>query len=233
MKAWETWDRIIIEADRINDFMNTQQDPGSCFFSLLKGVICLKQGEGMLDHFLPFDFSSDPSFGTLDAWIFYKKKWYRYWEGTVRFPENIAPEIAGKYTKNIIEIPTDRVSAEKPVDEVVARNVYFGLYGTMILMEHGGEIVEKEVERIERPPSTSKKRKPKRRPRTLDRTVYTINLTSTASKRIFQRHTEAWTVKGHWRTLKSGKRTRVRPYVKGDPSKLDPSTYNLLKKENT
>lgn len=34
------------------------------------------------------------------------------------------------------------------------------------------------------------------------------------------RHTEAWDVRGHWRTYKCGKRVWVRPYVKGNVEKL-------------
>lgn len=33
------------------------------------------------------------------------------------------------------------------------------------------------------------------------------------------------TVRGHWRQLKSGKKVGVRPHIKGDKEKLEPSVY--------
>lgn len=46
-------------------------------------------------------------------------------------------------------------------------------------------------------------------------------------KRGFNRHTDAWQVRGHMRKLKSGKEVWVRPYVKGDKSKKEPTIYKV------
>jgi hypothetical protein len=45
-------------------------------------------------------------------------------------------------------------------------------------------------------------------------------------KRQYERHIEAWTVRGHWRTTKTGKRVWVRPHVKGK-GEIVPKTYTI------
>ena len=48
-----------------------------------------------------------------------------------------------------------------------------------------------------------------------------------AGKKEFQRHTDAWLVRGHYRRYKSGKIGWVKPYVKGDKSKLTTPEYRI------
>ena len=49
--------------------------------------------------------------------------------------------------------------------------------------------------------------------------------TEDAQKRAFERHVAAWRVRGHIRQLKSGKEVFVRPYIKGDKSKIADKEY--------
>ena len=51
-------------------------------------------------------------------------------------------------------------------------------------------------------------------------------------KRAFERHVEAWRVRGHIRHLKSGKEVFVHPYVKGDKSKIVDKDYVVGGKTN-
>lgn len=46
------------------------------------------------------------------------------------------------------------------------------------------------------------------------------------SMKNYQRHTDAWYTRGHWRTLKSGRRVWVKGHVKGDADKLQQRIYS-------
>jgi hypothetical protein len=45
--------------------------------------------------------------------------------------------------------------------------------------------------------------------------------------REYERQAEAWTVRGHWRHLKDGRKVWVRPYIKGDPEQVEGNIYTL------
>ncbi len=53
---------------------------------------------------------------------------------------------------------------------------------------------------------------------------------SSAAKRTIERHCEAWRVRGHIRHLKSGKQVFVKPYIKGDKSKIADKDYVIPEK---
>lgn len=46
-------------------------------------------------------------------------------------------------------------------------------------------------------------------------------------KRHIERHTEAWSVRGHYRKLKDGRQVFVKSYVKGNKEKLKPKDYDI------
>jgi hypothetical protein len=46
-------------------------------------------------------------------------------------------------------------------------------------------------------------------------------------KRNYNRHTLGWTVRGHWRTYKSGKKTWIKPSVRGDKDKITGKIYEV------
>lgn len=46
-----------------------------------------------------------------------------------------------------------------------------------------------------------------------------------APKRKYEKHTESWGVRGHYRTYKSGKTVWVRPFVKGNAEKRNDKEY--------
>lgn len=59
----------------------------------------------------------------------------------------------------------------------------------------------------------------------------TINITNPNSLDIFKKkynkHTQSWGVRGHYRTLKSGKKIFVKAYIKGDKSKYKSKNYEI------
>jgi hypothetical protein len=61
--------------------------------------------------------------------------------------------------------------------------------------------------------------------------VYNVKIPLVAvtdeERRAYQLMKEAWTVRGHWRTLSSGKKTWVKPHVKGNKEKLEPNIYHF------
>lgn len=59
----------------------------------------------------------------------------------------------------------------------------------------------------------------------------TINTTNPNSLDIFKKkynkHTDSWGVRGHYRTLKSGKKIFIKAYTKGDKNKYKPKDYEI------
>ncbi|WP_053957143.1 hypothetical protein [Inediibacterium massiliense] len=53
-----------------------------------------------------------------------------------------------------------------------------------------------------------------------------IQLTEEEKKQ-YERHTFGWTVRGHWRTYKSGKKTWIKPQVRGDKNKISGKVYQV------
>lgn len=81
------------------------------------------------------------------------------------------------------------------------------------------------VSRIEKPGKNRKNGKRSNR-RMLTVRKYTIDSeTVNELPRKYERHTESWGVRGHYRTYKSGKTVWVRPYTKGDLSVRNDKEY--------
>lgn len=60
--------------------------------------------------------------------------------------------------------------------------------------------------------------------------VYSLNIDKNTVKRDKRRYEikmNGWTVRGHWRRLKSGKKVWIKPYVKGDEKNVEPKEYRL------
>lgn len=72
--------------------------------------------------------------------------------------------------------------------------------------------------------------KTKKSPVRIRKKIYSINVTNEAIKRDkvrYQRKAEKWTVRGHWRTYKSGKRIWIKPQVRGEGKEIEPKSYKL------
>ncbi|PGO60643.1 hypothetical protein [Priestia megaterium] len=58
-------------------------------------------------------------------------------------------------------------------------------------------------------------------------TKYTFDFSNKETSN-YERHAHAWTVRGHYRQLKSGKRVWIKPYVKGDVNEeIQPKEYKI------
>lgn len=75
------------------------------------------------------------------------------------------------------------------------------------------------VEERELVPTKKGGKKSKSKKRYINKRKYTINKISNDYKREYERHALAWTVRGHWRKLNSGKYIWVKPHIKGDKTK--------------
>jgi len=101
----------------------------------------------------------------------------------------------------------------------------------MNYMELYRDVKERVSSKTVRKKSTKKAKngKNKKNTRPIKIVVYNVKVPQNAvtdeEKRAYQRMKEAWTVRGHWRTLPSGKKTWVKPHVKGNKEKLEPNIY--------
>lgn len=119
--------------------------------------------------------------------------------------------------------------SEEDAQRQVGKGVFAVFVSVMLYMEHN--IEEKEGGITNRRESfkvhDEDKKKKKRKQRKLIRRCYTLNIDPERVKRTIKRHTEAWTVRGHWRNLSEGRRVWVKTYIKGNPNKLEQSEYAL------
>lgn len=103
--------------------------------------------------------------------------------------------------------------------------VIITLHATMMAyMEYYGDKIEYVEVNESRVISSNKAKKGKRskQPVYIRRKIYKVKIDEQAvirDKARYERHMEKWTVRGHWRTTKTGKRVWVKPHVKGDGTK--------------
>lgn len=92
-------------------------------------------------------------------------------------------------------------------------------------------IAKREVkEPVTNKGSKSKKSKNKSKKTYIYKCYYSIDKIDTASKRSYERHTESWTSRGHWRTYKSGKRVWIKEQVRGrGKNKVQTKEYKISK----
>lgn len=99
----------------------------------------------------------------------------------------------------------------------------------MALMEHYQGAVETSRAISYKPPKKSNKHRPnKKRIKIMHKVFRIIPSKIPASSRSYNRHTESWKVRGHWRHYKSGKKVWVREHIKGNPDvPPSPRKYEL------
>lgn len=92
-------------------------------------------------------------------------------------------------------------------------------------------IAKREVkEPVTNKGSKSKKSKNKNKKTYIHKCYYSVDKIDTASKRSYERHTESWTSRGHWRTYKSGKRVWIKEQVRGrGKDNLQSKSYKINK----
>lgn len=102
----------------------------------------------------------------------------------------------------------------------------------MNYMELYRDVRERVTFQTVRKKNTKKKKNGKKKnTRLIALVIYNVKIplasVTDEERRAYQRMKEAWTVRGHWRTLPSGKKIWVKPYVKGNKEKLEPNTYKF------
>ena len=221
---WEQWDKIVVSRVELDELVSMYKSKGFYSLVLYKGFIRIE--DPLCAHYLVFNLDQETHSGSFSCWIDHKGKKYKYFDGYFYSQEEQC--IQGEYIPGVIEIPIAGSELEKK--EALLGSINLGFSIIMLYMEYGVEVIEKSVENITVTGSKSRKSKTKkqRKPRVLKRVVYDIKLTKESMGRVMERHTESWTVRGHWRSLPGGVgKTWVRSYVKGDKSKFEPSTYDL------
>ncbi|GAA0290124.1 hypothetical protein GGQ92_003252 [Gracilibacillus halotolerans] len=87
------------------------------------------------------------------------------------------------------------------------------------------------VQTVSKKVTKKKKKGKKKNTRPITMSVYNVKIplapVTDEERRAYQRMKEAWTVRGHWRTLPSGKKIWVKPHVKGKKEKLESTTYHF------
>lgn len=75
----------------------------------------------------------------------------------------------------------------------------------------------------------------KKNVRSITTVVYKVSFSkenvTEQEKKEYNRIKESWSVRGHWRELKTGKKVWVKAHVKGDKNNIEPTTYIFSKSE--
>lgn len=90
-------------------------------------------------------------------------------------------------------------------------------------------IIEKKISKSvkKKPKKKTGSKKPKQRQVRISVTRYEIDFERSESSQKYQRHTDAWTVRGHWRYYKkTGKKVWIKPYKKGQ-GEIDKKIYTV------
>lgn len=140
-----------------------------------------------------------------------------------------------KYTCSYMDTAIEKLSLEDLSKFVDANtNVHPAIMNYMEFYKEERERVIAHKNLIPRTKKT-KNNKKKKNVRPITNFIYKINpLSSSVSehdKKEYKRMTESWSVRGHWRNLQNGNKIWIRPYIKGDKDKLEPTLYNFMRKK--
>ncbi|GAA0118880.1 hypothetical protein ACV3RH_02310 [Clostridium perfringens] len=133
---------------------------------------------------------------------------------------------------SIIKLPKHQI--EYYINYVSCR--YAGIVGYFYLIQKNKKIIT--LETIARSQSGNNKNIQSKAKMTQYRSIIkfedieiTINTKNQNSLDIFKKkynkHTNSWGVRGHYRTLKSGKKIFIKAYTKGDKNKYKPKDYEI------
>lgn len=130
---------------------------------------------------------------------------------------------------NIIPLPIVKLNKFTSNQDHFAVRINNLIGNTLDYINKPREEVEKE-ERREVKYSGKKSRKSKRNKTYINKTIYRVlSYTEPEEKRTYGRHLDSWDVRGHWRTMKTGKRIWVSSYTKGDKEKAQDKEYKITK----
>ncbi|QNR70406.1 hypothetical protein IAQ67_29065 (plasmid) [Paenibacillus peoriae] len=137
-----------------------------------------------------------------------------------------------QYNKKVLRYmeknPIDQTAMSYSMSLVASALAYISLY------RNEERFVSSSHTRISQ---TKKPKKGSNKPRKvyINKKTYVVNeVSDSLTGRSYERHMEAWRVRGHMRIYKSGATRWIKSFVKGDKSKLkdEPSTYVVSDNQN-
>lgn len=130
----------------------------------------------------------------------------------------------------LIKVPKDQVLYY--IKYVASR--YMGVIGYLYLIQKDKKVVIREGSVVPQPTKKINSKPQAHQYRNiimLDNIEVTIKTTNpdllNILRKNYNRFTESWGVRGHYRTLKSGKKVFIKAYTKGNKDKYKPKNYEL------
>lgn len=210
---FERLDRIYISESEINALFRWKDNHVEfvdAFKTVLtEGVFVVTENDGSIRYYVFQDTDGDIEYSVYmdnqnKKRLLHKFIWHRK-EGS---------------TTPIMSLLDYTVEQDRDFDQSI-----IGLHGCMMAyMEYYDdkkEYVEVGETRVRRS-NKAKKGKKTKQPVYIRRKVYKVKVDEQAvirDKARYERHMEKWSVRGHWRTTKTGKKVWVKPHVKGEGTK--------------
>ncbi len=230
---WEEWDRISVETkglERLIDWYNEKKPDIHTIRPILpKGFIEIQKSSEMRICII-WKHDEESNTGRLSCWVNHQglASIQKDMDGEYEISGNDINYHVGDYRDVMwftkakeLELTPEQTKREKAI------LLCTSWAAVMHYMAEATEVVMVEREITPSLPNQRAKKKGKLRakPRKLIRREYTLTPTTSEKKRTIQRHTESWTVRGHWRKTSAG-RTWVKPHVKGK-AKPSQAVYEL------
>lgn len=156
-------------------------------------------------------------FEKIDGSVYQYTIFYKSGILALRFTTSILPLFGYKRRDEVINVDHEVVDG-------LAESLVSIHASCMAFMEHYVEEKDIILQRKENL-GESRKKVAKKGARPMSRIIYHIKEVPFSVERKYTRRTSGWTVRGHWRTLPTGRRIWIRPHTKG--KKIEPSKYKL------
>jgi len=213
----DKFDKIIIrnkeDLDRLLEWRDKHKDLVRCYSPVIKKGLIVSEVTGVTIYF-----QNNPIFTSYKVYLkndeIMSFNVLRYSNGMYKvMRQNAAPWMPEKDIQDNIQ------------SVVTTHSSY------MAYMEHHTEYITKRTEMSNKIKKGKGGNKNKNRSIKIGRRVYEVSVPSSVltEKRKYERHTETWTQRGHWRKIKSsGKRIWINAQIKGNKNKKpDSKSYHI------
>ncbi|ADU28512.1 hypothetical protein [Evansella cellulosilytica] len=238
----DTVDRILLTSEdskRLDDWwLNIHEGAFNEFRPVLEEGVIIQE----LDPHLKFDkdFVKAHGLTTSLALLYFKQldDVRVYYEIYRTIGENQVEHIL-EGTKNYVELKSDlTINKNNHIGLKIEHAVHYldAVTSSHIALMNYMELYRDERERVSfqklRKTKTKKTKKGKKKnTRPINMVVYNIKIPDVhiteEERQAYKKMKEAWKVRGHWRTLPSGKKTWIKPHIKGNKEKLEPNIYHF------
>lgn len=168
--------------------------------------------------------------------FFRKLKDEHYQYSVIKNDTRVFEIIWDKKTKNVVTI-VDKLELNKDMKYEFIKSVISLHASTMAYIEYYGDkreyvnVKTKQINnKLNNSAPTRKNKKKRKSVKLKTKKIYSISIDNEAikrDKRRYERKTAGWSVRGFWRTYKSGKRVWINPYLKGDKRNIEPKDYEI------